>query len=936
MQAIQKRYTAVAGVLSAILTTTCWSHDLVPPCWRDTGGSTFQRWTFNTNDNPASPELNHNSYGSPQASITLGPFGSGWQWDLGFGTNRGYWDLGSNGSITLSIPNDPTAPAGAWKYMWVQMTYWDDPPLFVAPAVSVSGATLLATSNLVVEQTFMGRWSLQQTLWRLDSSPNAETVTLTAAANGGVVDQVVVDTKWIKIDCPADLVFEADPGQCSKANVTYVGLPEVDGCVVTNVSCSPPNGSTFPVGTTPVSCAIWDGGGKTLTCSFTVTVNDTQPPVASCPADISVDAESGQCSATVTYTATVTDNCPGATITCNPPSGSSFPVGQTTVTCTATDAAGNHATCSFTVTVNDTQAPVATCPQDITVPAAEGQCSAIVTYSASASDNCPGASISCDPPSGSSFPVGQTTVTCTATDAAGNHATCSFTVTVNDTQAPVATCPQDITVPAAEGQCSAIVTYSASASDNCPGASISCDPPSGSSFPVGQTTVTCTATDAAGNHATCSFTVTVNDTQAPVATCPQDITVPAAEGQCSAIVTYSASASDNCPGASISCDPPSGSSFPVGQTTVTCTATDAAGNHATCSFTVTVNDTQAPVATCPQDITVPAAEGQCSAIVTYSASASDNCPGASISCDPPSGSSFPVGQTTVTCTATDAAGNHATCSFTVTVTDEGAPVLGLITATQQQSGGTVDVKDCANPTLVGTVHITVQASDACGLAGPPTVELKLGSEIQIATLVEENPAGTFNYTWEVTDQTANGTWTATVTAQDAAGNKATADFTLCVSARQVTGVVQYSTLSETSYSVERGVVFVATDAQGTVLKRWTLSLTFQNDPSRQSASATYALTDVPADTANLSAKTAWHLRKRLPVAFGQSGQAQVNFELLGGDLDGSNTTDIYDYARLRDNWQTSNAVADINGDGQVQLLDYAILRDNWYRAGDSE
>jgi len=699
MQTVQKRYTAVAGVLSAILTTTCWSHDLVPPCWRDTGGSTFQRWTFNTNDNPASPELNHNSYGSPQASITLGPFGSGWQWDLGFGTNRGYWDLGSNGSITLSIPNDPTAPAGAWKYVWVQMTYWDDPPLFVAPAVSVSGATLLATSNLVVEQTFMGRWSLQQTLWRLDSSPNAETVTLTAAANGGVVDQVVVDTKWIKIDCPADLVFEADPGQCSKANVTYVGLPEVDGCVVTNVSCSPPNGSTFPVGTTPVSCIIWDGGGKTVNCSFTVTVNDTQ---------------------------------------------------------------------------------------------------------------------------------------------------------------------------------------------------------------------------------------------APVATCPQDITVPAAEGQCSAIVTYSASASDNCPGASISCDPPSGSSFPVGQTTVTCTATDAAGNHATCSFTVTVNDTQAPVATCPQDITVPAAEGQCSAIVTYSASASDNCPGASISCDPPSGSSFPVGQTTVTCTATDAAGNHATCSFTVTVTDEGAPVLGLITATQQQPGGTVDVKDCANPTLVGTVHITVQASDACGLAGPPTVELKLGSEIQIATFVEENPAGTFNYTWEVTDQTANGTWTATVTAEDGAGNKTTANFTLCVSVRLVTGVVQYSTLSEASYSVAREVVFAATDAQGTVLRRWTVSLTFQNNPDTQSASATYVLTDVPADTANLSAKTAWHLRKRLPVAFGQSGQAQVNFELLGGDLNGSNTTDIYDYATLRNNWLTSNAQADINGDGQVQLLDYSILREDWYRAGDPE
>jgi hypothetical protein len=267
------------GIMAmGLIAVACWAHDLVPPCWRNQAGSTFQQWTFNTGANPANPDLAANPYGVAQAQVAVGPFGAGWLWDLRFGTNRGYWDLGRHGTVTLSIPNDPTAPGGAWKYVWVQMTYWDDPPLFVAPAVSVPGATLLATTNLVVEQTFLGQWSLQQTLWRLDSSPNAETVTLTAAANGGVVDQVVVDTKWIKIDCPADLVLEADPGQCSKANVTYVALPEVDGCIVTNVSCSPPNGSTFPVGTTPVSCIIWDGGGKTVNCSFSVTVTDTLGP----------------------------------------------------------------------------------------------------------------------------------------------------------------------------------------------------------------------------------------------------------------------------------------------------------------------------------------------------------------------------------------------------------------------------------------------------------------------------------------------------------------------------------------------------------------------------------------------------------------------------------------------------------------------------------
>jgi hypothetical protein len=98
------------------------------------------------------------------------------------------------------------------------------------------------------------------------------------------------------------------------------------------------------------------GGGPT--CSFTVTVNDTQPPEITCPGDITVVTDQNACPApacqVANFTATATDNCPGVTVVCNPPSGSCFPVGITTVTCTATDTAGNTATCSFSVTTFDT------------------------------------------------------------------------------------------------------------------------------------------------------------------------------------------------------------------------------------------------------------------------------------------------------------------------------------------------------------------------------------------------------------------------------------------------------------------------------------------------------------------------------------------------------------------------------------------------------
>jgi hypothetical protein len=94
---------------------------------------------------------------------------------------------------------------------------------------------------------------------------------------------------------------------------------------------------------------------RTSYCSFTVTVNDTQPPTLTCPANINTAAAVScpiAASSVVTYTTPVpTDNCPGATVACNPPSGSTLPVGCTTVTCTATDASGNMTSCNFQVCV---------------------------------------------------------------------------------------------------------------------------------------------------------------------------------------------------------------------------------------------------------------------------------------------------------------------------------------------------------------------------------------------------------------------------------------------------------------------------------------------------------------------------------------------------------------------------------------------------------
>ena len=234
-------------------------------------------------------------------------------------------------------------------------------------------------------------------------------------------------------DCPCN------GGGFSKPSPKAVKSPSApkEGSTCT-VTCAPPSGSTFPRGTTTVTCTAADINGNSAQCSFSITVTDQTPPAVSCPANIVRSTDPNQCSTAVSYTATANDNCDGPlTPTCAPPSGSTFQKGTTTVTCMASDSSKNTGACSFTVTVNDSQPPVITCPANIIAPTPAGTTPCVtINYAAPAvSDNCPlpppGVAV-CSPPSGSCFARGVTTVTCSVTDAGNNTSSCSFTVTVFD------------------------------------------------------------------------------------------------------------------------------------------------------------------------------------------------------------------------------------------------------------------------------------------------------------------------------------------------------------------------------------------------------------------------------------------------------------------------------------------------------------------------
>jgi uncharacterized repeat protein (TIGR01451 family) len=281
--------------------------------------------------------------------------------------------------------------------------------------------------------------------------PGTYTITLTAndgsSNNGGAgntstktITFTVEDQTAPSITCPANVVTTTDAGSCS-ATVDPGTATATDNCDSTPTiggtrSDNQPLNAPYPKGVTTITWTATDDAGNSSSCQQTVTVNDEEPPAISCPADITVGNDAGQCGAVVTYTAPVgTDNCAGANTvqTAGLPSGSQFPVGTTTNTFEVTDASGNKTSCSFTVTVNDVENPVISCPANIVL---EPTCpsGAIGNWTAPVgTDNCPGAVTTRTegPAPGSTFAAGTTTtITYTVNDAHGHSASCSFTVTV--------------------------------------------------------------------------------------------------------------------------------------------------------------------------------------------------------------------------------------------------------------------------------------------------------------------------------------------------------------------------------------------------------------------------------------------------------------------------------------------------------------------------
>ena len=670
--------------------------------------------------------------------------------------------VGAAGTVDLTV----TTPQGTSATSWAdQFSYGPPAVTGVSPdtgpstggtAVTITGTALTSDSTVMFGTNAGTDVSCSSSTSCTATSPAGTplaAVDVTVTTPGGTSATSSAD-EFSYVTLPPTIQLSVGGSDCSgsacdEAFTTSQGYtPPVDlewsataqdylGDALTP-SCTPSQGSdAFSIGVTTVLCTATDQWGNTASASFTVTVIVNTPPVVQVPSNVVVYASSlGKPTpsyVTVSVSASAQDAVGDIlTPTCTPGQGpEEFPIGTTTVLCTATDQWGNTGHAYFTVTYIQNVPPIVQVPSDVTFYASNlgtpPPPSVVVPSGATAYDAIGDPlAPSCSP---SSAPIGTTTtVLCTATDQWGNTASAYFTVTYIQNVPPIVQVPSDIVLYASTlgkpTPPSVVVSFTATAYDAIGDIlTPSCNPSPGYEFPIGTTTVLCTATDQWGNTGHAYFTVTYIQNVPPIVQVPSDIVLKTSEFPPGTpppyvvpfeVTAYDAIGDPLAP----SCSPSPGSLFSIGITTVTCTATDAWGNTASAYFTVTIIQNVPPTITVPSDITTDAASPS-GAPVSFAAAAYDIVGDPlTPSCSPSPGSLFSIGITTVTCTATDQWGNTASAYFTVTV-NPSVSVTSLVSLVGIDVGQTYSYSVTASGgsgsyTYAWTIPASDSVSSGCG------------------------------------------------------------------------------------------------------------------------------------------------------------------------------------------------------------------------------
>jgi len=526
------------------------------------------------------------------------------------------------------------------------------------------------------------------------------TVTWTATDVGGNTASIeqkitIFDTTFPILEIPKDIVIESTSLDQNEINLGEATA--TDNGEITSITNDAPE--FFSLGETTVTWTAIDSSNNFSSLTQSVSVIDTTAPEISSLEDITLEATSMDANIVNLDSPTASD-VQDVTIYIIAPD--IFPVGETTVTWTATDTSGNSASATQTVTIVDTKKPGLSIPQDQTVEASSLEGTLVEIGQAWAHDITGISSIVHDAPD--VFPLGSTLIAWTATDDHDNITTAYQRITVVDTTTPTIISPQDILAEAVDPTMNYIGLGELDASDSVGIESVTNDKPI--TFSFGSTTITWTVTDTSGNISQATQVVTLVDTTDPEIIAPSDIVAEATDLSGTMIELGEATAHDVMGITSVTEYPPR--FFVLGETTVTWTATDTSGNSASATQTVTIVDTTSPIITAPDSITVEATSANSNTVALGNPVSSDLVDIPSISNNAPA--FFPLGETTVTWTATDTSDNSASATQTVTIVDTTSPelimpedvMIGAFSLEKQVEIGEAQANDLAGSILTIT------------------------------------------------------------------------------------------------------------------------------------------------------------------------------------------------------------------------------------------
>ena len=504
------------------------------------------------------------------------------------------------------------------------------------------------------------------------------------------------------ITCPEDITINCgeDSSPTSTGLATAISNCSTDSVVTFSDTVEANCGATQIITRTWTAQDACDN--PIATCIQIITIVDQTPPVASCPADISVDTDLNQCSAVVDYSIEGTDSCGSVTITQTSGlvSGSMFPIGDTVNTFEIQDECGNLSECSFVVTVVNNNDAQAIC-QDITI-----ALDAMGMASITPSDINGGTVVLCETPditidvdTFTCDNIGPNNVTLSVVDAAGNISSCVAIVTVEDTIAPEVIC-QNITVDLGSSGVANITAamVDAGSADACGIETASIDTTSFNCSNVGLNIVTLTVTDSSGNTNSCTAEVLVQDTLAPTAIC-QDITIELGPDGTATISSADIDngSLDNCGEVTYEVNTTTFDCSDIGSNIVNLLVFDSNGLASECFATVTVLDSATPTAIC-QDITI-SLDLDYTATITpadIDGGSIDNCTLSNTSININTFDCSNLGPNTVTLTVTDQNGNQSSCEAVVTVLE------GLNTPIAVCQNITVTLGEDGTSTIVAT------------------------------------------------------------------------------------------------------------------------------------------------------------------------------------------------------------------------------------------